>query len=193
VSRKPDAVHQGAVALEYVRSPYILVTSHEGAGVNFTLKQIASLYAGEIKSYPDGTPIRLILRPETEFNTRLLKSLSPEIDKAVQKSQSRDGMILAITDQENAEMLERVKGAIGWTTLGQVISEKRSVIPLPIDNITPSLETFASGTYPYYRPFFVVTEAKPTPLAKSFIEFLTSAEGREILSKNGNSVDVIKP
>ena len=38
----------GLVVAEYARTPLLLVTSHKGAEVNFTLKQIASLYNGEI-------------------------------------------------------------------------------------------------------------------------------------------------
>jgi ABC-type molybdate transport system substrate-binding protein len=39
----------------------------------------------------------------------------------------------------------------------------------------------------------VVTGAQPTPLAKSFLEFLFSAEGRKILLRNGQFIDVKQP
>jgi phosphate transport system substrate-binding protein len=184
---------QGAVPLEYARTPFLLVTSHKEPGVNFTLEQIASVYAGDLKTYPDGSPIRIILRPETETDTHLIRSLSPELDKAVQKAQLREGMITAVTDQENSKALENTRGALGWMTLAQLVSEKPALIPLSINNIMPSRENFASGRYPYYKPFFVITRAQPTPLVKSFIEFLTSDEGRAILLKNGQVVDVKKP
>jgi phosphate transport system substrate-binding protein len=184
---------QGAVSLEYARSPFLLVTSHKAVVVDFTLEQVASLYAGDITSYPDGTPIRLILRPDYDVDTRLLRGLSPEMDNAVQKAQSREGMAVAATDHGNGEMLEKTRGAIGWMTMAQLISENLELAPLPIDTIMPSRANFASGTYPLFRSFSVVTGREPTPLAKSFIEFLTSAEGREILLKNGQFVDMIKP
>ena len=184
---------QGAVALEYGRSPLLLVTSHKATGVNLTLKQVASLYAGNITSFPDGTPIRLIIRPDCDVDTLLIRGLSPEMDKAVQKAQSREGMIVAVTAHENGDILEKIRGAIGWMTLAQLISERRLVTPLPLDNVAPTQENFAAGRYPFYKPFFVVTRAQPTPIAQSFIEFLTSAEGREILLKNGHVVEVKKP
>jgi len=184
---------QGAVALEYARTPVLLVTAHKAAGVNFTLTQVASLYAGDIASYPDGTPIRLIIRPDYDVDTRLLRSLSPEMDLAVQKAQSRAGMIVAVTDHDNGEMLEKISGAIGWMSLAQLIPEKRAVTPLPLDNILPSQANFASGIYPLFKSFSVVTGAQPTPLAKSFLEFLTSAEGRAILLRNGHFIDVKQP
>ena len=188
-----EEVRQGAVATAYGRSPFMLVTSHNGAEINFTLRKIASLYLGDLNYYPDGTPIRLILRPMVDSDTAFLLSLSPEIAAAVRKAHAREGMIVATTDLDNADILEKIRGAIGWMTLAQLISEKRSVTPLPLEDIRPSLETLASGAYPYYRIFSVVTGANPTPLVKSFIAFLTSGEGREILLKNGLLVDGKRP
>ena len=125
----------GLVLTEYARTPLLLVTSHKGAGVNFTLKQIASLYSGEIHSYPDGTPLRVIMRPEVEIDIHLVRGLSPEIDAAVHRAQSREGMGVAVTDHDNAEMLVKTRGATGWMTMAQLISEDLELTPLPIDNI----------------------------------------------------------
>jgi phosphate transport system substrate-binding protein len=47
---------QGAVAFEYARTPFLLVTSHQVAGVNFTLKQVASLYAEKSENFPMAPP-----------------------------------------------------------------------------------------------------------------------------------------
>jgi phosphate transport system substrate-binding protein len=188
-----EELRQGAVAVEYGRTPIMLVTSYKGPGINFTLREIASLYLGEIRAYPDGAPIRLVLRPMLDSDTSFLLSLSPEIAAAVRQAHAREGMILAVTDQDNADTLEKIRGAIGWMTLAQLISEKRALTPLTIDGIMPGLETLASGAYPYSKPSFVVAGANPTPLVKSFIEFLTSRESREILLKNGILVDGKRP
>jgi phosphate transport system substrate-binding protein len=189
-----EAEHrQGAVSLEYARTPLLLVTSHKGTGVNLTLKQVASVYAGDITSFPDGTPIRVIMRPETEIDIHMIRGLSPEMEQTVHRAQSREGMILAVTDCDNGEILEKIRGALGWMTLAQMITEKRSLIPLPIGDILPSKANFVSGVYPLFRSFSVVTGSKASPLAKSFIEFLTSTEGREILLRNGHFIDVKQP
>ena len=66
-----------------------------------------------------------MLRPSTEFDTMLLKSLSPDIDRAVTDALGRQGMIVAITDQDSAAAIEKIPDALGTTTLGQIISEKR--------------------------------------------------------------------
>ena len=183
----------GLVLAEYARTPLLLVTSHKGAGVSFTLKQIAALYNGEIQAYPDGTPLRVIMRPEVEIDIHLVRGLSPEIDAAILRAQLREGMNVAVTDHDNGEMLVKTRGAIGWMTLAQLISENLELAPLPIGTILPSQANFASGKYPLFRSFSVVTGAQPTPLTKAFLEFLTSAEGRAILLKNGHFIDVKQP
>jgi phosphate transport system substrate-binding protein len=183
----------GLLMAEYARTPLLLVTSHKGATGNFTLQRIASLYNGDLQGYPDGTPLRVIMRPDVEIDIHLVRGLSPEIDAAIQQAQLREGMAVAVTDRDNAEMLVKTRGAIGWMTMAQLISENLELTPLPIDNIQPDQANFASGKYPLVRTFSVVTGAHPTPLAKAFLEFLTSAEGRAILLRNGHLVDVKQP
>ena len=102
-------------------------------------------------------------------------------------------MIVAVNDQDNGNVLERISGAIGWITLAQLISEEREVTPLPVNNISPTQANFDSGVYPLFKAFSVVINAQPTPLVKSFLEFLASAQGRELLLKNGYVVDAKKP
>jgi phosphate transport system substrate-binding protein len=183
----------GLVLAKYARTPLLLVTSHKGAEVSFTRKQIAAIYDGEIQAYPDGTPLRVIMRPEVEIDIHLARGLSPEIDAAITRAQLREGMSVAVTDHENAEMLVKTRGALGWMTLAQLISEDLELAPLPIDTMLPNQANFASGKYPLFRSFSVVTAAQPSPLTKAFLEFLTSAEGRTILLRNGQFLDVKQP
>ena len=100
---------------------------------------------------------------------------------------------MAVNDQDNAEMLTKTRGAIGWMTMAQLIAENLELAPLPIDTILPSQANFASGKYPLFRSFSVVTGAQPTPLAQAFLKFLTSAEGRAILQRNGHFIDAKQP
>jgi phosphate transport system substrate-binding protein len=183
----------GLVVAEYARTPLLLVTSHQGAPGEFSLQQIASLYNGDLKSYPDGVPIRIIMRPDAEIDIHLVRGLSPEIDAAVLRAQARQGMSVAVNDQDNAEMLVKTRGAIGWMTMAQLIAENLELAALAIDHTLPVQANFASGKYPLFRSFSVVTAAQPSPLVKSFLEFLSSAEGRAILSKNGHFFDPKDP
>ena len=158
--------------------------------MSFTLQQIASLYNGDLQSYPDGTPIRLIMRPDVEIDIHLVRGLSPEIDAAVLRAQVREGMSVAVTDHDNGEMLVKTRGAIGWMTMAQLISENLELAPLPIDHILPSPGKLCLRQVSTLQIFFRgYREPSPALWSKSFLEFLTSAEGRAILSKNGHFFD----
>jgi len=187
-SLKGDELQQGTTAVEYARTPFVFATTHKIDEVDFNLQQIASIYAGKMVKWPDGTPIRLILRPESDSDTRLLKSMSAEMNKAVQSALSRDGMIIAITDHESVDTIEKIYGAIGTSTLAQIVSEKRSLNILPLNGVIPSIKAIADRIYPYYKKFFIVTGPKSSPITKHFIEFINSPEGVKILTKTGHFV-----
>lgn len=187
---KDSELRQGAVAVRYARTPFVFVTAHKVDGAGFTLSRMTSIYSGEIKSWPDGAPIRVILRPENDSDTYSLRSMSAEMAKAVRTAISRQGMIIAMTDQESADAVEKIRGSIGTSTLTQIISEKRALNLVPLNGVTPSAKTLANGTYPFYKDLFLVTRPRPPALVKTFVEFVTSPEGKAILTRTGNLADL---
>lgn len=185
---KDDERRQGLEDFEYACTPFMFVTQRRIEGVHFTLDYIANIYGGEIRTWPDGSVVRLVLRPVNDADTIFLKSLSPEMDRAVRKALAREGMIMALTDQDSAEAVEKTPGAIGTSTLSQMITERRSFIPLPIKGIAPDVKNTASGRYPYYKTFYTITGRKSGHVVRRFIEYVKSPEGRAILVKTGNFI-----
>lgn len=51
--------------------------------------------------------------------------------------------------------------------------------------ISPTLETIEDGSYPLWRYLFFYTRTKPAGEMKSFIEWVLSKEGQEVVSKVG--------
>jgi phosphate transport system substrate-binding protein len=178
----------GASAVEYSRTPFVFVRAAAARVRGITLREVASIYAGELHTWPDHTPIRLIIRPEADADMELLKAMSPEMEKAVEKALSREGMLVAMTDQENADLLLKVKGAFGTSTLAQIVSERLPLHALPLDGVEPSLAALAKGAYPYSKSFFAVTGPRSSQEAWKFIEFLFSSEGKAVLTRTGNLV-----
>lgn len=179
---------QGASAIEYARTPFVFVSATASRRRAVTLEQAASIYGGDVHEWPDHTPIRLVMRPEADADTALLKAMSQAMEQAVRKALSRDGMLVAVTDQENADMLAKVTGAFGAASLTQIVAEKRPLRALSLDGVVPSLKTLAQGAYPYYKVFYAVTGPHPSPDARLLLDFLISPEGRTILTKTGHLV-----
>jgi phosphate transport system substrate-binding protein len=177
---------QDFVAIEYARTPLVFATASRMNVAAITTPELVAIYSGERKTWPDGRALRLVLRPDTESNTDILKSISPEMKQAVTAAQTRKGMIMAPTDKDNADSIENIPGALGMTTLAQIISEKRGLQVMTFNGVTPSLRALADGKYPYYKPLSMVTALQPSALTHQFVAFVSSAAGREILQRNGH-------
>lgn len=178
----------GLVGREYARTPLVIAVAKKSGVSGLTIQQVADIYAGKTRTWPDGTPVRLVMRPAAEFDTTLLKSMSADMNRAVQDALSRKGMIEAVTDQDSADAIEKIPGALGTTTLAQIISEKRALKKLSLSGVDPGPKTIADGTYPYFKTFYLITGPNPSPLARQFITFILSARGREILTGSGHWV-----
>ena len=183
-SRSLNDREKAAKAREFARTPFVFATAINNPVSDVTIRELADIYSGKTRTWPDSRPIRLVLRPSTEYDTLLLKSLSPDIDRALTETLGRQGMIVAITDQDSVTAIEKVPGALGTTTLGQIISEKRRLKVLSLNGVTPGL-TVSAAVYPYVKTYFLVTKPDPRPVVRQFIEFVFSPQAREILARSG--------
>lgn len=106
---------QGAIGTEYARTPFVFATAAQADVSAITTRELVSIYKGERKTWPDGRPLRLVLRPESDIDTDIVKSLSPAMSQAVNAALAREGMIVAPTDKASADTLENIPGTIGTT------------------------------------------------------------------------------
>lgn len=176
----------GLVVVEYARTPTVLAVSTKSKVTGITREQIADLYAGRLAKWPDGTLIRPVLRQPGDENTKQIKTLSSAIDQALVAAEQRSGLAFAVTDQEAADKIESIPGAIGVTSLALIKSENRSLRPLKLDDIEPSVKNGVSGNYPMVKPLFLITQHAPSTTVQQFIAFVNSPVGREILSQTGH-------
>lgn len=176
----------GIVATEYARSPTVFAVSTKSRVTEITREQVADAYSGKLADWPDGTPVRPILRQAGDDNTKQIRSLSPAMGKALDIAEQRPGLAFAVTDQEAADKMEGTPGAIGVTTLALVKSEGRSLRALTLDGAEPTERNAISGRYPIIKSFFFITQPTPSAAVQEFIAFVKSPAGVEILRQNGH-------
>lgn len=176
---------QGAVEKGYARTPFVFAVNMSVKTAGLTLAEIADIYAGKRDRWENRSRIRLVLRPRSDSDTPVLKSMSPAMSAAVESALRREGMIVGMTDQESADLIQKIPGAFGATTLSLLVSEKRPVRVLALDGIVPSLRAIADGSYPYAKTLYMVTGKNPPLEIRRFIEFVRSPAGAAILTKNG--------
>lgn len=175
----------GIFATLYARSPLIFVANKNVPASNITSEGIIEIYNGEKTFWPHGRRIRTPLRQSNEIDFQIVKKISPEISKAIDVAMSRPGMLTVLTDQENADIIEKTPGAFGISTLAQVIAEKRQLNVLSYNGVRPNMKNLASGKYPLSRFYFVVIQAIMSEPVRQFLAFMRSAHGKSILEENG--------
>lgn len=187
VSRLPRSEESSAISevIPWLTSPFVLAGRDVAAGTQFSRQQIADIYSLQLTKWPDGTPIRLVFRGESETDTRLLHTLSPEIGDAVLRSLKRPGIVVAESDLENQKMLERTPGSLGTVALGQLLQSGSPLKLVAVDGVKPSLATLQSRAYPYQKRFYLVVGKSPTAATRDFVAYLQSGPVIEFLRGNG--------
>lgn len=116
-------VQAGAVAVEYGRTPFVFATAVGNPVAGITSQNLVDFYAGKADTWPDGSKLRLVLRPIGDSDSETIKAISPAMRDAKDLAEQRKGMVFAVTDQETASALEKIPGALGPSTLALLLSE----------------------------------------------------------------------
>lgn len=188
VSARPATAAERAAGLvehEYARTPLVFATRSDSAADSVALQQIVNIYRGDTNTWPDGGRLRLVMRPAAETDTAFLRTLSPEMDKAIEIAIHREDLFVAINDQDNAKALEDIRGSLGVISLGQMRSEKRALKLLALDGTMATIDALSDGTYPHAKRLYAVVGPRPPPAAAAFLTFLFSAEGGRLLTEAG--------
>jgi phosphate transport system substrate-binding protein len=176
----------GLAEIEYGRTPFVFAVTTRSMVTAITLRQLADIYGGKTASWPDGTPIRIVLRPASDIDTDMVKGVSPELRQALSVAEQRPGVAFSVTDQDAANDIEKIPGAIGPSSLALILSEKRSLRALKLEGVEPTAGNIASGVYRYHKRMFLVIGAKRPPAVQRFIAFIRSPAGRRILTQTGH-------
>lgn len=189
----PEERRMEIIAEPYGRTPFIFAVQESNPTKGVPLTEIEDIYAGKRRTWPDGTPIRLILRPLRDSFSVYLASINPRLKSASEKAHSIPGVFVGVTDQEAAEQIEKTRGSFGITSSSLMAVEKRRIKALSVDGAVPALSNIAdgihvsAGKYPYAMTMFLVYKGDADKGAvKDFIKFVFSKDGRKLLSESGH-------
>lgn len=163
----------------------VFVVSANVAVEALSLDQLVAIYSGEITNWqtvggPDQS-IHLLRREDGDSSLSVIrKKLSGFSDLDI----SSDARTL-YHDHEMVAYLAKYDNSIGLTTLSSVIHETR-IVPVAIDGIVPSATNISDSTYPLVSQHaFVYKRSQLSELAKSFMAYVHSPEGKKILMAAG--------
>jgi phosphate transport system substrate-binding protein len=179
-----DEKTKGLAEIGVLKTPFVIVTSlFKPAGM--TGAEIVQAFGSERKTWPDGSAIRVILRPKSDSDTTLLGELFPNMAAAIETSRKRSDIPTAATDQDNVNIAEQAPGSLAAATLLQILSERKNLRLIAIDGVEPSLANFESGTYKYVKELLFIAHAQKSQAVERFLVFLRSPEAQKTIRDVG--------
>ena len=77
------AAEPGLMSVELGRTPIIFATASSRPGAGVTMADLVEIYSGRKTAWPDGSRLRVILRPNGDSDTAFLRALSPAMSRAI--------------------------------------------------------------------------------------------------------------
>ncbi|MCL2474952.1 MAG: phosphate ABC transporter substrate-binding protein [Chloroflexi bacterium] len=158
----------------------IAIIVHKDLNINnLTRQQIQDIFSGAITNWqavggPNQT-ITVVCREESSGTHEAFVTLAMD-GKSVTNS--------AILQNANGSLKMSVAsttGAIGYLSMGYLDNTVKAV---NVDGVAPTIANVKNNTYTLQRPLCLVTKGQATGAAKTFIDFILSAEGQAIVAKD---------
>jgi len=147
-----------------------------------TSEQVRDIYMGKIKNWSEvggpSLPIVVISRDTSSGTYETFEGL------VMKKQPMASGVEYVNSNPQAHARVKSTQGAIGYVGLGFVDA---SVKALKIDNVLPTRQTVASGTYPVSRPLFLFTNGYPKlgSMVHKFVSFYLTERGQELVEAKG--------
>jgi phosphate transport system substrate-binding protein len=155
-----------------------------------TLDQLADIYTGKITSWAQvgGKDEKIVLLSrEVNSGTHVyFKEHVLRHGDTKSKEEFTPNALLLPSSQAIADEASQNTNAIGYYGMGY-ISTKVKVVHVAKSKdepaIVPSIESVQSGHYPISRPLIMYTKGAPAGLVKTFLDFVASAEGQDVVRR----------
>jgi phosphate transport system substrate-binding protein len=186
VSRPPNASEKGKLLYMPVSRSMAGVVVHKSMPVSdLSDNQICDVFSGKIQSWKDlgghDAKILVLTRKRDDSNTEAFRKKMPCFKDLVITPEA----IALLRGNEVLDALDKRPGTIGITNLGSNFRDHENLKALAINGVSPTAETVRNNKYRFVREQGIVTAGEPQGLAKRFIDFMATPEGRKILGSQG--------
>lgn len=189
----PEERGTGVIETPYGRTPLIFAVQESNPTSGLTLAGIEEIYLRKQRIWPDGTPVRHILRPLRDSFSIYLASINPRLQSAYREAHTIPGVFVGMTDQEAVEQIEKTPGSFGITSSSFMTLEKRKIKALSVDGVAPAPSNIpdgvdiSAGKYPYAMTISLLYKGNSDNVAvRDFVEFVFSKDGKKILLESSH-------
>lgn len=155
-----------------------------------TIDQLADIFIGKIKNWKElgGRDAKIVLLSrEVNSGTHVyFKEHVLRKGKADGKEEFVAEALLLPSSQAIADEVSQNLDAIGYYGMGYITAKEKALKVAKDKNvpaIPPTMENVISGAYPISRPLLMYTKGEPKGLVKTFIDYVLSPAGQEIVKK----------
>jgi phosphate binding protein len=155
-----------------------------------SIDQLADVFAGKIKNWKElgGRDAKIVLLSR-EVNSGTHVYFKEHVLRhgiADGKEEFASEALLLSSSQAIADEVSQNLDAIGYYGMGYITAKEKALKILKEKNSpaeAPTMENVISGAYPISRPLLMYSKGEPTGLVKSFIDYVLSPAGQEIVKK----------
>lgn len=166
-----------------------LIVNNANPKQRLTIKQLSDIFSGKIRNWKEvgGPDLNLVvLSRERNSGTHVffLEHVVKLGDKK-NKNEFAPSVLMMPSSQAIVEEVVANKSAIGYVGLGYLTNKEKA---LAISNglsgfVEPSVSSVLSGKYPISRALYFYLNGEPSGEAKSFVDFVLSKAGQDIVLK----------
>lgn len=166
-------------------TPLVFATQRENMA-DVPLSRLNEIYSSPSPYWPNGVPLKVIMRAQSGSEHPYLAGKIDGLDKSFALARSRPDVVLGMTDQQNLDIAEKMFGSFAITTMLQIATEDRKVVPVSVDGVQPGPDTLADSSYPFSMTICVVgrkmIRGQDAPL---LLEYLESDAGTKLVRDAG--------
>jgi len=177
---------QGLTYLPFARDMVIFTVGAKVPIRNITTAQLVDVYTGKIDTWQKlggpPVPIRVLLRQPGDSSLRVVQK---HLEAFLQIAFTPAAKVL-YTDPDMLATLQKYTYSIGWVTFSSLKGAQPPIHPLSLDGIAPTPENAQSHQYKLIEEYALVFKEKQlNDLARRFLDFLFSQEGRAVMQHYG--------
>jgi len=160
---------------------------YDGGVKSLDREQLRALFEGRVRSWKElgGPDVEVfVYDKEPGRGTReVIDKYLYGQEKAPPPPRSGNFAIVGGNEEGRAKVLS-TPGAV--TPLSTAfIAGYPGLAAVAVDGVVPEPARIADQTYPMFRPLFLITNGPPMGTAKTFVDYVTGADGQELVRRNG--------
>ncbi|MGQ0520438.1 MAG: phosphate ABC transporter substrate-binding protein [Actinomycetota bacterium] len=160
----------------------------DGGVAGLTKAQLRSLFEGQVRNWKElGGPDLVVFVYDKEPGRGTREVLDKYLygpDGTAPAPPQSDNFAVVGGNEETRTKLLSTAGSVGPLSSSFVTGHPELAL-LAVDGVAPTPEAVRAGSYPMSRPLLLITDGPPTGAARTFVDFVLSAEGQELVRRHG--------